>query len=222
MPENNNQIILDSFIWVIILVFFAAVAEIPFSYIHSIHFFHGMKNPSYINSLSEFFRYLFGNGEHLMVFSTIIIAAILNEILFHRFENTNKLFQHILKRFVQIFSSVFQIQNWPNKITKIWYLEKKRFSKLYHLNNIEIDFSNVTVMPKLFVLILLFPFKLLLTLFFWLEENLTNRIIYVLGVLYIRWIQVINATPAELFNFSAKTSLGVLNPNLFLGRLFKI
>jgi hypothetical protein len=36
------------------------------------------------------------------------------------------------------------------------------------------------------------------------------------------WIQVINATPAELFNFSAKTSLGVLNPNLFLGRLFKI
>jgi hypothetical protein len=37
-----------------------------------------------------------------------------------------------------------------------------------------------------------------------------------------RWIQVINATPAELFNFSAKTSLGVLNPNLFLGRLFKI
>jgi Zn-dependent M28 family amino/carboxypeptidase len=39
---------------------------------------------------------------------------------------------------------------------------------------------------------------------------------------YTWWIQVINATPAELFNFSAKTSLGVLNPNLFLGRLFKI
>jgi hypothetical protein len=49
-----------------------------------------------------------------------------------------------------------------------------------------------------------------------------------LGLLFLKmktyegWIQVINATPAELFNFSAKTSLGVLNPNLFLGRLFKI
>ena len=37
-----------------------------------------------------------------------------------------------------------------------------------------------------------------------------------------RWIQVINATADELFNFSAKTSVGVLNPYLFLGLLFKI
>jgi hypothetical protein len=61
------------------------------------------------------------------------------------------------------------------------------------------------------------------------QKALTGR--YILNLFRIknsltigfnRWIQVINATPAELFNFSAKTSLGVLNPNLFLGRLFKI
>jgi hypothetical protein len=47
-------------------------------------------------------------------------------------------------------------------------------------------------------------------------------LIILIQVIFKWWIQVINATPAELFNFSAKTSLGVLNPNLFLGRLFKI
>jgi putative GTP pyrophosphokinase len=53
-------------------------------------------------------------------------------------------------------------------------------------------------------------------------EDLKDNDITTTADLNLWWIQVINATPAELFNFSAKTSLGVLNPNLFLGRLFKI
>ena len=41
-------------------------------------------------------------------------------------------------------------------------------------------------------------------------------------ILNERWIQVINATLSKLFSLLAKTSLGVLYPNLFLGLLFKI